>query len=504
MTNEIAGIIVSGIDLSGMGGYVVRVIEKLMIIYFTSYFLIDIFLFVFALILHQRINIKKNFGTDYSGHSVSIIVPAYNEDVSIASCIKMLAGIDYEDFEIIVVNDGSKDATLKTMLGSFSFNEITPECYGQIKTGAIKKVYRDDSNKIILIDKENGGKADSVNAGLNLSTKKYICTIDADSILDDQAMKMVLQPMINNSKVFVAGGFLAASNGLAIANGKITNMKMPGNIWVLWQIVEYLKSFMIARLSLSKMNMLLIMSGAFSLYRKEDLLHVGGLLTSANDHPYIVRTVGANNKTVCEDMEIVIRLWRYYREKKIKGKVTYLPYPVCWTEVPDNHRSLFKQRARWHQGLGESLKLHRRIMFEPSYGATGLLALPYYFIFEFLAPFIKLFSLVFLIILSAVKDINAQWILLLLVSVLLITTIIMSIISVVLESKSRNSHTIDRKTLRYNTFGDWLLLLVTSIIGSVSYEFFKMFAQLKGITYILQRKSNWNKFDRKGIKTLKN
>lgn len=504
MIIEPLSIFLSGIDLNGIVTYVVRVVEKLMVLYFAAYFIIDIFLFSYSLILHQRIKVKKNSETDFHGHSVSIIVPAYNEEVSIASCIKMLANIDYSDFEIIVVNDGSKDSTLKTMLDSFSFNEISPEFCGQIKTGIIKKVYRDAGNKILLVDKENGGKADSVNAGINLSTKKYICTIDADSILDDQALKMVIQPMIENKNVFVAGGFLAASNGLAITNGKMTNRKMPRNIWVLWQIVEYMKSFMIARLSLSKMNMLLIMSGAFSLYRKEDLLNVGGLLTVANDHPYILKTAGSKSKTVCEDMEIVIRLWRYYREKKIKGRVTFLPYPVCWTEVPDNHKSLFKQRARWHQGLGESLRLHRKIIFEPSYGATGLLALPYYFIFEFLAPFIKIFSLAFLITLSVVKDIDAKWILLLLVSVLLITTIIMSVITVVLETKSKNSMAINRKTLRYNTFGDWLLLLVTSILGSVTYEFFKMFAQLRGIAYILQKKNNWNKFERKGIQTFEN
>ena len=143
-------------------------------------------------------------------------------------------------------------------------------------------------------------------------------------------------------------------------------------------------------------------------------------------------------------------------------------------------------------------------MFEPSYGVTGLLALPYYFIFEFLAPFVKIFSLSFLIVLSIVKDIDAQWILLLLISVLLVTTIIMSVITVVLETKSNKSKAIKRNSLRYNTFGDWLLLLVTSIIGSVTYEFFKMFAQLKGFTYILQKKNNWNKFERKGIQTFEN
>jgi len=481
--------------------YIFRIFEKLIVVYFLLYFFIDIFLFVYSLIIHRKLKNKDLPDSVFKGYSISLIVPAYNEEVSIASCVKMLANVDYHDYEIIVVNDGSKDATLDKMLEMFSFSEINSDKNEVIKTKKVRNVYKDINSKIILIDKENGGKADSVNVGINYSTKKYICTIDADSILDDQALKKVIQPMIENKYNFVTGGFLAASNDLIISNNKIITHKMPKNIWVLWQIVEYIKSFMIARLSLSKMNMLLIMSGAFSLYKKEDLLNVGGLLTAHNDHPYIVKTVGKDNKTICEDMEIVIRLWRYYKENKIDGKVTFLPQPVCWTEVPDNYKSLLKQRSRWHQGLGESLKLHRGIIFEPGYGAVGLLAMPYYFIFEFLSPIIKLFSLIFLITLSAFHLIHAQWMLLLLISVLLLTTIIMSVITVILEAKSHKDSSINRKTLRYQSFADWVWLLFTSIVGGISYDFFKMFAQSKGIVNLLRKKSEWNKFDRKGIKS---
>lgn len=481
--------------------YIFRILEKLIVIYFLLYFLIDIFLFIYSLIIHGRSKNTVVPDSVFEGYSISLIVPAYNEEVSIASCVKMLENVDYDDFEIIVVNDGSKDETLERMLEMFSFTEIPADIDGEIKTKKVRKVYKDMNNKIILIDKENGGKADSINIGINYSTKKYICTIDADSILDDQALKKVILPMIEDKNNFVTGGFLAASNDLVISDNKIINQKMPGNIWVLWQIVEYIKSFMIARISLSKMNMLLIMSGAFSLYKKEDLLSIGGLLTSHNDHPYILRTLGADHKTICEDMEIVIRLWRYYKERKVKGKITFLPQPVCWTEVPDNYKSLFKQRSRWHQGLGESLKLHKSIIFEPAYGAVGLLSMPYYFIFEFLSPIVKFFSLAFLITLSVFNLIHTRWMLLLLISVLLLTTIIMSVITVILESKSQRDLSINRKTLRYRSFADWVWLLFTSILGGISYDFFKMVAQTKGIIDLLLRKSEWNKFDRKGIQS---
>ncbi len=502
MLTEPGSILINIVDSYTIISYSVRIVEKLLVIYFLLYFCIDIFLFIYSLIIHRKQKTVTVSDSIYEGHAISIIVPAYNEEVSIVSCVKMLAGVDYPDFEIIVVNDGSKDDTLQQMLSGFNFTETATLTGEMIRTNKIRKVYKEAGGKIILIDKENGGKADSVNVGINYSSKNYICTIDADSILDGESLKMVILPMIKNKNNIVTGGFLAASNGLVISGGKIVNQKMPRNIWVLWQIVEYIKSFMIARLSLSRLNMLLIMSGAFSLYKKDDLLKVGGLLTSYNEHPYIRSSLGLGKKTVCEDMEIVIRLWRYYKENRIKGRVSFLPQPVCWTEVPENSRSLFKQRARWHQGLGESLKLHRKIIFEPAYGVTGLLAMPYYLVFEFFSPFVKIFSLVFLIVLSIIGVINAGWMLLLLISVLLITTIIMSVITVILEAQSKSGMAINRQTLRYNTLWDWLLLLFSSIAGSLSYEFFKMFAQLKGTINLLLRKNEWNKFARKGIKSI--
>lgn len=502
MPLDIENIAINFINFNNFFYYTYKVFEKLIVIYFLLYFLIDIFLFVYSVFIHKTQNKNKIAGGDFAKHGVSIIVPAYNEEISIVSCIKMLCKIDYPDFEVIVVNDGSKDDTIKLMLKNFNFSEIEKTTENELKTKSIKNIYKTLDGKIILIDKENGGKADSVNAGINYSTKKYICTIDADSILDGQSLKKVILPMIFDSTYIVTGGFLAASNGMVILEHNIVDAKMPKNIWVQWQIVEYIKSFMISRMSLSRLNMLLIMSGAFSLYKKSDLLNVGGLLTPDNDHFYISETAGLKKHTVCEDMEIVIRLWRYHKEKKLKAKIAFLPQPVCWTEVPDNFKSLFKQRSRWHQGLGESLFFHRKLLFEPFYGIIGLLALPYYFIFEFLSPLIKLFSLILLIFLSLFKVINSEWMLLLLISVLLVTTIIMSIITVILESKSNSTDSINRNSLRYKTSGDWLLLLLTSIFGSISYEFIKMFSQLKGILNMILKKKDWNKFERKGVKII--
>lgn len=479
--------------------YIIRVIENIIILYFALYFLFDIFLFFFSLFVHKKKRRLKKI--DYNGHSISIIVPAFNEEVSVVDCVEMLSLVEYQEFEIIVVNDGSEDNTLEKLREAFSFEPRPVLAHQAIQTNRILSVESNRERHLILIDKENGGKADSINAALNYASKRYICTIDADSILDSLALKKVVIPMIEDERNFVTGGFLATSNDVVMKGRKVESYRMPKNLWVLWQIVEYIKSFMISRLALSRMNMLLIMSGAFSLFRKADLLKVGGFLSEYNESTYIKETIGKNRKTVCEDMEIIVRLWRYYLEKKEKGKATFLPDPICWTEVPEKAENIIKQRARWHQGLGETLHLHRALMFEPRYKIIGLIAIPYYYFFEFLAPLIKLFSLLFLTILSSLGYFNAQWMLLLLISGLLITTIILSVVTVMLEIQHKKNLTGNQQTLRYKTIFDWLWLLIVSILGSFTYEFIKLFAQLKGMLNIWQHKDEWNKFERRGINT---
>jgi len=480
---------------------ILRIIEKLLIIYFSAYFLIDIVLYLYSIFNFRKKTKIESENLDYEDFSISIIVPAFNEEVSIVSCIKMLLEIDYHDFEVIVVNGGSTDETMKTMNEAFGFEEkeITSESF--LKTKQVKNVFFEKSKKLILINKENGGKADSINTGINFSTKKFICTIDADSILDAQALKKVIEPFISNPNTFVSGGQLAASNDVVIKHNKVVSSRMPRNIWVLWQIIEYIKSFMISRIGLSRINALLIMSGAFSVYKKTDLRNVGGFLTEHNDHPYIKKTIGLGHKTICEDMEIVVRLWRYFKENKKKAKAVFLPQPVCWTEMPDNAKNLYKQRSRWQLGLAETLKIHRALAFEPKYGTIGLIAYPYYFLFELLSPVIKVFTLVFIVFAAVAGTINFAWVMLLIVSITLTTAIIMSSMTVIIENWSQKHFAANRDALRYKNFANWLWLLFVGIISDFSYAFFRLYSQFAGIIKFLQKKSEWNKFERKGVKT---
>lgn len=479
---------------------ILRILEKLLIIYFVSYLLIDIGLFLYSFVVFRRRQQRKEKNVeDWENYPVTIIVPAYNEEVSIAYCAEMLLKLDYPAYELVIVNDGSSDQTIKELKSNFHLKETTVSGQKTLQTESVKHIYEDENSSLKVIDKENGGKADTLNAGINAASGKFVCTIDADSILDNQALKSVVKPFITDNRTMVTGGQLAVSNDVVLKNNQVVSSKIPGNIWVLWQIIEYIKSFLVARIGLSKINALLLMSGAFSMYRYDELVRIGGFLSSQNSHPYIKKLMGLGRQTVCEDMEIVVRMFRYRKENDQKAKAVFLPGPVCWTEVPEKGKNLFKQRARWRQGLAESLNIHRSMIFEPKYGATGLLGLPYYFFFEMLAPLVKVFAIIFIIVASSIGMLNLQWLVLMLLGIILLTAVITSGITAIIEYWSHGQSETNRNALRYNSFADWSKLIAAGIVGEFTYSFYKMTAQIKGLMNFWGNKSEWKKFERKGI-----
>ncbi len=483
-----------------------RIIEKILIIYFSLYLLADFSMYFYALgyfIIGSFKSRGKQLQTDFSAHPVTIIVPAYNEEVSIATSVRALMHLDYPDYEIMIVNDGSSDGTLQKLLEQFPLKIVPITGTFTLQTAPVRQIYQTNDRKLTVIDKANGGKADAINAGLNMARGHFICTIDADSLLERDALKKTVRPFLADQKVTVSGGQLAAANDTVIKQNRIVNAHVPKKFIVQWQIIEYIKSFLISRLALSRANALLIMSGAFSVFKREDLLKAGGFLSKQNRHPYVLKTLGQQKQTVCEDMEIVVRLEKYKREQKITPKTAFGPGAVCWTEVPEKPSSLLKQRARWHQGLGETLLMYRNMIFEPAYGATGLLGLPYYLFFEFLSPVVKIFSLIFVIIAGYYGLLNVKWIFLLFISIILTTAIVMSSVTVAVERWTYQRQESGRNALRYKSFGDWLKLILAGISAEFTYAFFKIIAQLKGIYQFLTRQHDWKKFERKGIKEIK-
>ncbi|MFO0773419.1 MAG: glycosyltransferase [Nitrospiraceae bacterium] len=312
----------------------------------------------------------------YSGFEpqISILVPAYNEEATITDNLRSLLQLSYSEYEIIAINDGSKDSTLETMIREFQLTPF-PEAYNhRLKTKPIRAIYHSATYpNLRVIDKENGGKADSLNAGIEVSRYPLFCCIDADSILQRDSLNRVVQPFLDDPRTVACGGTVRIANGCEVQQGFLTKVGLPKNILALFQIVEYLRAFLFGRLGWSPMNAMLIISGAFGLFHKETVIGVGG---------YMHNTIG-------EDMELVVRLHRHLRLAGKPYRITFVPDPVCWTEAPEDLRTLKNQRIRWQRGLCESLMNNRELLCHRRGGTPGWLAFPFMLLFEALGGVIE-------------------------------------------------------------------------------------------------------------------
>lgn len=312
----------------------------------------------------------------YSGFDppISILVPAYNEEATIVASVKSLLQLDYPEFEIVVINDGSRDGTLAELTRAFGLLPFPEAYWRRIPCKEINAIYRSTQHpNLRVLDKANGGKADALNAGINASRYPLFCAVDADSILQRDSLTRVVQPFIVDPRTIVAGGTVRIANGCRISGGFLVEVGLPEKLLARFQIVEYLRAFLFGRLGWSPLNAVLIVSGAFGLFKKSEVLAVGGYRTD----------------TVGEDMELIVRLHRQHRLRGTPYRIAYVPDPICWTEAPETLKVLRSQRTRWQRGLTESLVMNRRLALHPRSGWVGWIAFPFFFLFELLGPAIE-------------------------------------------------------------------------------------------------------------------
>jgi cellulose synthase/poly-beta-1,6-N-acetylglucosamine synthase-like glycosyltransferase len=312
---------------------------------------------------------------------VSVLVPAYNEEATIATSVRSILQLEYPEYEVVVVNDGSRDSTLQTLIREFAMVPFPDAVRLQVPCSAIRGIYRSTRYRNLrMIDKENGGKADALNAGINVARYPLFCAVDADSALQRDSLWRVVEPFLENPHAIAAGGTVRVANGCTVEGGFLTKVGMPSNPLALFQIVEYLRAFLFGRLGWSPMNAVLVISGAFGLFRRNSVVDIGGYRTD----------------TVGEDMELVVRLHRHHRTKRIPYRIVFVAEPICWTEAPETLRVLKNQRVRWHRGLSESLTMNRSLLLHPRGGAPGWIAMPFMIAFEWLSPLIELVGYIFM------------------------------------------------------------------------------------------------------------
>lgn len=413
--------------------------------------------------------------------SVSIVAPAYNEEKTIIESANSLLNLKYPDYELIIVNDGSKDNTLDVLIKYFNLTRVDYIFDYKLNTKPVRGIYVNRSMpKLIVVDKENGGKADSLNAGINISNKEYFCGIDADSLLEDEALlKLASLTLDEGIETPALGGNIFPINGCTVEQGMIKNINIPKNKLARFQTIEYIRAFMAGRLGWAFINSLLIISGAFGLFRKERVISVGGYLTSSGKY---------EKDTVGEDMELVVRISRFMRELGNKYRICYAFNANCWTEVPEDFKTLKKQRYRWHKGLIDILTFHRKMLFNPAYGRTGTIAMPYFFIFEMMGPLIEIQGYIMVVLAFILGLLNKEIALILFVSTILMGVLI-SVSSLLLVEKDT----------KYFKLKDLIILIIYSFIENFGPRQIFSFWRVGGYINMLKKPGGWDKAERKGF-----
>lgn len=407
---------------------------------------------------------------------ITILVPAHNEEGSIRIAVKNLLQLDYPQLEIIVVNDGSADRTLEEMREEFKLRLVRAVYVPQVKSAPVRGLYRSDVDaRLLVIDKESGGsKADAVNAGLNAATSPYVCVVDADSILENDALLRIMVPILDDPKRVVAvGGIIRVLNGSEITDGRLRRVRLPRKSIEVIQVIEYLRAFLIGREAWGQGNMLMIISGAFGVFRTDLVRKVGGYRASA----------------IGEDFDLVARLHKHLRQNNTDYQMKFVPDPMCWTEAPSDLKSLGRQRARWQKGLLDVLWPNRDMLFAPRYGRIGFLALPYLWVFELLAPIIEVAGIATIVLAACLGALSQAFFLQFLLFGYAFATMI-SIGSVLQEEVTYK---------RYNDWQDVARLLSYCFLEHFPYRQLHVVWRLQGLWQYFRGDNVWRPLTRKGL-----
>ncbi|SHI88319.1 glycosyltransferase family 2 protein [Pseudozobellia thermophila] len=433
--------------------------------------------------IHYR---KKNSFGDLSkimasplSPSITIIAPAYNEALTIVENIRSLLSLRYVNYEVMVVNDGSKDDTLQKLIDAYELEKIDFEVDPHGKYKPIRGVYKSRQRafaRLTVVDKENGGKSDALNTGMALSNSRYVGCIDVDCLLLPDALLHVVKSFYQRSakRVIAVGGVIRIANSCVIEGGQLEEIRLPKNWLARFQLLEYTRSFILGRMAWGRIDSLLIISGAFGFFDREIAMAVGG---------YDTDTVG-------EDMEIVFKMRRYMHDRREPYTIEYIPDPLCWTEVPEDFRILVNQRDRWARGNLETLFKHKDMFFNSKYGRLGLLSYPYWFFYEWLAPLLEFFGFFTILVFLYLGILNWGFFIAI-TAMVYVFSVMFSFYAILWDVYSYNEY---RKTK------DILILMGCALIEPLAFHPIVVWSAVRGNYKKLFRiKSGWGSQVRKGF-----
>lgn len=459
---------------------VIRVFNYIVLFYFVVLNLVYLCtsFFAFGALRRYSLRMKSLDLTDLITSAwappITLIAPAYNEEATCVESVRSLLTLEYPEYEILVVNDGSVDSTLERLTEAFNLQPASRVLTAELESAEVRQVLRSRRHpNLWVIDKENGGKADALNAGLNYCQTPLFCAMDADSLIEPEALIRIVRPFLEDADTIAAGGVLRIANGCVVKQGRVIDVRLPKNFLAQLQVLEYLRAFLSGRMGWDALDATLVISGAFGIFKRSVVVDAGGYATD----------------TVGEDMELVVRLHRYCRENDIPYRIHFVPDPVAWTECPESIAVLSRQRDRWQRGLFQSLIRHRTMLFNPKYGRAGMVAFPYFFFLEMWGPVIELLGYVSFA--ATVIAGRAEWpFVIAFLSVAVILGGALSLSAVALEELSFR---------RYPRLSDLLRLFSLALLENFGYRQLSAWWRLKGTISAIRGVEGWGHMVRKGF-----
>ena len=405
--------------------------------------------------------------------TVSILIPAFNEEVAIVAAVRSMLNLQHPSYEVIVANDGSTDATLDRLIAAFDLVEVPVAHTQTIETQPVRRVFRSIRHpNFTVVDKVNGGQADAINAALNAAHSALVCVVDADSALDGQALIRASRLFVENEDVVGVGGTLRPLNGAVVHNGQVTELRAPRRWAERVQVLEYARAFFTSRAAWSRFNALPIISGAFGLFRRTAVVDVGGWWPG----------------TVANDMDMTVKLHRHFRERRQPYRIIFTPDPICWTEVPSTFRGLARQRHGWARGVIEVLWQHRRMAFNPRYGRIGLFTIPYLWVFEVGAVIVETVGYAYIVASWALGLLNPTFAILF-ASLAILYGIMLSELAMGIETLL---------LARYSRFRDRAVLFVAAVIEHLGFRQVLLLVRFVAMFQVRSYRGRWWKQDRAG------